>query len=436
MKKYFGTDGIRGKAYEVLTEDLAYRVGLALKVLNNDYLVLGRDTRESGIMLRDGIKKGAEASGIMVIDVGIVSTPLLAYLSGRFQALGVMITASHNPYQDNGIKVFKAGKKLFLREEEQIESVLHNPSEVEMKEINVPELPFFDPFELYFEIYQDLLVKTSLKIGLDLANGATYEIAKNIFSKIASCLETIGDNPDGKNINKNVGSTHLEALTNLVLSKNLDIGFAFDGDGDRLMVVGKDGKVYDGDLLLYVFATYLKEKNLLKENTLVLTKMSNLGIVKALKKKGIEVLLTDVGDKYVLEALETKGLSLGGENSGHIINLNLLNTGDGVLNAIFLIKILEESQKSIEELTAKVWMYPDRTYNLKNVDKSLAYDYAVLSKVEEYRDLLGNDGKILVRPSGTEPVIRITVSAPSQAEVDAIVEEIVKVIMEQRFKGG
>jgi phosphoglucosamine mutase len=432
MKKYFGTDGIRGRAYETLNEDLAFRVGSALKVLNNPLVIIGRDTRESGPMLAEGIRKGAAATGIASVDIGVVSTPMLSYLSGRERALGVMITASHNPYQDNGIKVFNAGRKLFAREEEGIEAVLNGEVQVDAATDFVSGAVDLNPLETYLELYQDLLVQTPFKIGLDLANGATYEIGKIVFRQLTPQLRIIGAKPDGKNINENCGSTHLENLIALVREEDLDLGFAFDGDGDRLMVVGADGKVYDGDHILYILAVYLSERDLLKGNAVVLTKMSNLGLLKALNEKGIRTLLTDVGDKYVLEALEENNLTLGGENSGHIINLNLLNTGDGLLNAVYLLKVLRETGKNLEELTRELVMYPERTYNLRNVDKELAKEKIVLEKVESIKMRLGEEGKVIVRPSGTEPLIRISVSAPTLTEVDAIIAELVDTIINIR----
>ncbi|NLD26421.1 MAG: phosphoglucosamine mutase [Acholeplasmataceae bacterium] len=432
MKKHFGTDGIRGQAYTELNADLAFKIGFALKVLNNPYVIIGRDTRESGPMLAEGIKKGAKAAGINAIDVGVVSTPMLSYISGRQRTLGVMITASHNPYQDNGIKIFNSGRKLFAGEEEEIEAVLNDEVKVEQVQNFSFETHHLDPEELYLELYRDLLIPTPMKIGLDLANGATYEIGKIVFRQLTPYLSIISADPDGKNINDNCGSTHLEKLIALVREGNLELGFAFDGDGDRLMVVGEDGKVFDGDHLLYAFAVYLFERNLLKGNTVVLTKMSNLGLVKALKERGIKTVLTDIGDKYVLEALEENEYTLGGENSGHIINLHLLNTGDGLLNASYLLKVLRETGKSLDELTRDLVMYPDRTYNLRNVDKELAKDEIVLNKVKEIKERLGDEGKVIVRPSGTEPLIRITVSAPTQPEVDHSINEIVDTIINIR----
>lgn len=430
MIKYFGTDGIRGKAYEFISEHLAYQVGLALQVLENDKLIIGRDTRESGLALATKIIEGAKEVGIRAYDVGVVSTPMLSYLSKCFDSLGVMITASHNPHTDNGIKIFKVGKKIFSKEEADIEGVLNGIVPVTKNKIEEANLIPFDPIDLYLKLFKQIIMRTNMKIGLDFANGATYEIGKIIFSKISSNLEFIGDKPNGKNINENVGATNLNALFNLIQEKQLDLGFAFDGDGDRIMVVDSIGKIYDGDLLIYIFAVYLKEQGLLKGNAVVLTKMSNLGIVKALREQGINVIWADVGDKYVLETLETNNLILGGENSGHIINLLLLDTGDGLLNAVYLVKVIVDSGKSLEELTRGVILYPNQTYNLNNVNKKMVNHEAVLARIDLLRKRLGEDGKIIVRASGTEPVIRITVSASTLSEVDEIIDDIVKTILE------
>jgi phosphoglucosamine mutase len=269
-----------------------------------------------------------------------------------------------------------------------------------------------------------------MKIAIDLANGATYAIGKRIFSKITPYLFVIGDHPDGKNINLGVGSTHLESLIDLVKTHKIDIGFAFDGDGDRLMAVDQHGTIYDGDQLIYIIACYLKEKQLLKNNTVVLTKISNLGIIKALERAGIHTLQADVGDKYVLEALETNDLTLGGENSGHVINRYLLNTGDGVLNAVMITKILKTKRKTLSELTSDIHMYADRLVNLTNIDKSLVKNHLVTAAVEKVKSELGNEGTVLVRASGTEPLIRVSVQAPTLAIVNQAIETLVEAIRE------
>jgi phosphoglucosamine mutase len=423
--KYFGTDGIRGVAYDFITKDLAFLVGTSLNVLDLPNVVIGRDTRESGPTLVEAIIDGANSVGLNTLDLGVVSTPMLSHISAKLGYIGVMITASHNPYQDNGIKVFKCGKKLYASEEEALERILRGEIAVHPGSTSGKSLASVDAYQLYTKLYKDMEVKTSLKIGLDLANGATYEIGKRVFQKITNDLFIIGDQPDGKNINLGVGSTHIEALIELVKSHKLDVGFAFDGDGDRLMAVGSEGDVFDGDKLIYVIANYLNQKNRLNNHTVVLTKMSNLGIIKALAKHGIVTVQTDVGDKYVLEALENNDYTLGGENSGHVINRYLLNTGDGVLNAVTLIKILNESDQTLKQLTADIHMYSDRLVNLKNIDKNLIKDPRVIKTVENVKHRLGDEGQVLLRASGTEPLIRVSVQAKTDDLVNLAIDEIV-----------
>ncbi len=426
--KYFGTDGIRGVAYDFLNEELAFKVGTSLSVLNIKNVVVGRDTRESGSMLAKAIIAGAKAVGLNTLYLGVVSTPMLSYISGKLGSVGVMITASHNPYQDNGIKVFKIGKKLYASEESALEDILNDIHKAPILGEHGRSIASVDPFKLYYKLYHHMHIKTSLKIGLDLANGATYAIGKRIFQKITPYLEIIGDTPDGKNINLGVGSTHLEKLIDMVQSKKLDVGFAFDGDGDRLLAIDSNGSIIDGDKLIYIIANYLKDKNRLNDNTVVLTKMSNLGIIKALSRNGIQTIQTDVGDKYVLEALETNNYTLGGENSGHVINRYLLNTGDGVLNAVLLVKIMKETKKSLRELCGDVTLYPDKLVNLRDIDKSLIKEPSVIETVEKMKLALGEEGLVLVRASGTEPLIRISVQAKTNDMVDSTIETIVQAI--------
>ena len=426
--KYFGTDGIRGPAGEFLTPELAFRVGASLAVLSGSSLLLGRDTRESGIWLAERVMAGARSAGLDVRDLGVVSTPMLSYLSGRLSTLGVMITASHNPYRDNGIKVFREGKKLFASEEGALEDVLNGLVPLPKAITPGTVLDPIDAFGLYSSLYEGLLVPSPFAIALDLSHGSDHEIGPRIFCGIARRLSLSGNAPDGKNINDGVGSTHPENLIRLVRETRSDLGFAVDGDGDRLQAVDAEGRLYDGDFLLYVFACSLQEKGLLNRNTVVLTKMSNLGILKAFARKGIRIELSDVGDKYVLEALETNDYTLGGENSGHLINRRILNTGDGLLNAACLVRILGESGKTLSELTSDIVLYPDRLVNLREIDKTLAGHPEVLALADSWRKRLGDEGKILIRASGTEPLIRVSVSARTEALLTACQDEIIALL--------
>ncbi len=428
MTHYFGTDGIRGPVGTFVTETLAERVGRSLQALSCPSVVIGRDTRETGPSLADAVARGALSVGIDVIMAGIVPTPLLSYLSARTNAIGVMITASHNPYQDNGIKVFLRGKKLFASEESALEERISGSVAVTSPASPGHMLPAPDAYHFYQELSSSVITHAHRKIALDFANGATFAIGRRIFADTGAELFLTGAEPDGKNINLGVGSTHIDHLSAFVKECGCDVGFAFDGDGDRLIAVGKDGEVYDGDMLVYIIAVARKRHDLLPGDTVALTKMSNLGLVKALAQQGIRVLLTDVGDKYVLEALETNGFAVGGENSGHIIDRTILNTGDGVLNALHIFKIMVDADKSLADLTADVHLYPDRLVNLKNIDKTLVADPEVVSRTATIARRLGDEGKILVRASGTEPLIRVSVSAPTIETVDACIAEIIDVI--------
>lgn len=349
MGKYFGTDGIRGKAYEYLSVDLGFAVGRSLSLLGNNLLIIATDTRESGPALKKAIKDGAKASGINVIDLEIQPTPVLCYLSKIKNAIGVMITASHNPYQDNGFKVFLSGRKLTLEEEAIIENCLDGILSPLTQDVSGRELSSISSLSFYRALFSSFIEQTNLSIALDLAHGATCATAREVFRLQTSKLFVVGDAPNGLNINHDVGSTNPESLQKLIESSGSDIGFAFDGDGDRVIAADHDGMIYDGDLLIYVIANYLHEQERLVNDSVVLTRMSNLGIIKALKHHGIESVIVDVGDKNVLDMMNVGGYVLGGENSGHIINKLLLDTGDGVLNAAFVTHILHKTGKTLKE---------------------------------------------------------------------------------------
>ena len=348
---------------------------------------------------------------------------------------GIMVTASHNPYTDNGIKIFDNGNKLNAEDEQIIESIIDDISIVNNTKQVGEEKSFKDIMDKYLKLYDGLLNKVDLKIALDLANGAATSTAETVFSHLTDDFIIISNEPDGLNINHNCGSTHLERLQNVVSTEACDLGIAFDGDADRLMVVDHQGEVCDGDFLIYLFASYLKANKQLKNKFVALSKMCNIGIIKALNEKDIDVIQTDVGDKYITKAIEDNDGVLGGENSGHIINKLLFETGDGVLNAAFLIKILDYYKVPLAVLKEQVQYYPDKLINLKNIDKSLAKHPKVLEKVIKYQEKLGEDGKILVRASGTEPLIRISASAPTEHEVDTIIEDI-KSTIESLVKEG
>ncbi len=429
MGKYFGTDGIRGRFGIELTPNLALRIGQSIKeILKEDKVVIGIDTRESGHELMYGCASGAQSLGVDVMLAGVVSTPLIAHYSKTKQIVGVMITASHNPYYDNGIKVFYKGDKLTLKQEAEIEAFLDAP-----RDFKVTTLGKMFGGEEVFDTYLDLIDSmefepVDLKVGYDSANGANYLISKAIFDRLINESYQIGNTPDGKNINKDCGSTHLEAIKNLVLEKKLDIGLSYDGDGDRILVVDEEGDEIDGDLLIYIIASYLKDKNELNKNTVVLTKMSNLGIIKAFEERGIKVVLTDVGDKNVLDAMNQNDYSIGGENSGHIILRDYISTGDGLLVSMFLLKILQETKKSLKELTSSIKMWPQVLHNIRTFNKEILEDQRVVDAVNIVKEELKDNGKVLVRASGTEPLVRVTLSCETQVQLDEYMEQIVSVI--------
>jgi len=429
MGKYFGTDGIRGRYNLVLTNSLAFKVGQSLKsALGTKRLVIGMDTRESSSELLYSVVSGAQSLGIDCMVAGVVSTPLISHYSKQKEITGVMITASHNPYTDNGIKVFNNGNKLSFEEETLIENFVD-----ENKEFNITKLGKIysgeDVLDLYAELIESLdLEKMDIKVGFDSANGANYLISLGVIRELCNEFYQIGCTPDGKNINKDVGSTHLDSIIKLVKDNALDIGLSFDGDGDRLLVIDKDLSVIDGDLLIYIIANYLKEKGLLNKDTVVLTSMSNLGIIKAFERKGIKVVTTNVGDKYVLEELNKNDYSIGGENSGHIIMRDYINTGDGLLSGIYLMKILHETKKSINELIEDITMWPQKMVNVRTFNADILNDERVIKVIDEVKEIVGNNGKVLVRASGTEPLVRVTISCESELELDKYMDKIVSII--------
>src|SRR5690554_3238478 len=418
-KKYFGTDGIRGIAFEKLNSKLAFKLGQALaKSYNLKELVIGQDTRLSSNMLAYGVAYGVALAGVNVKIAEVVSTPMVAYYSKVNNIFSVMITASHNPYTDNGIKVIKSGYKLLDEEDLELEKFID--------EDDILVAPKFGSItvtreveELYLSVYADLNIpKTSMKVTYDSANGANYLISKRIIESFVLKSYQIGNQPDGLNINLNVGSTHLNSIMNAVKNNGSDIGLSFDGDGDRVLIVDHEGTVYDGDYIVYMIAKYLKSKGKLNKDTVVLTQMSNPGMLKAFKNLGIKVLQTPVGDKYVSEEIMNHDLSVGGENSGHIIINDLLPSGDGLFAGVYILKILEENKTSLKEFTKEVEMYPQKMVNIKNVNKEVLKHPEIVKLVDEVRTNLPEDSLLLVRPSGTEPLVRVTISCQDILELD------------------
>ncbi len=407
MMHYFGTDGIRGEAYITLNEALAYKVGKSLALLKCPHLLIGYDTRISNHMLADAIKSGARDSNLNVEELGVITTPGLCFLSLKEKCIGVMITASHNPYYDNGIKIFLNGQKISDERELEIEDYLDH-HEFEFSINHTANLKN-EKVHNYQEFLMSFMVPYDFKVGFDCANGATFELV-NVFKDYLQGT-IINQNPNGKNINDKCGSTHLESLSELVKNEHLDVGFAFDGDGDRVLAIDEMGMVHTGDELIYVIAKNLKENGQLKNNSISLTIMSNLGIIKGLKDLGITVNLTSVGDRHVLESLHAHDSILGGENSGHIIQLDKLLTGDGLLTAITILNIMQSKHALLSTLTKDLKIWPDQLVNLKVHDKNIATDKRIQDEVRKYQELYKDDMRLVIRASGTENLLRLSCCA-------------------------
>ena len=443
MGKYFGTDGVRGEANVELTPELAFKLGrfggyvLSQHATEAPKVFVGRDTRISGAMLEAALIAGLLSVGIHVYKLGVLATPAVAYLvKTEGASAGVMISASHNPALDNGIKFFGGdGFKLDDEKEAEIEALL-DASEDTLPRPSAEGLGTVVDYPEGLRKYEAYLVSTGtalegMKVALDTANGAASTSARQIFADLGAQITVIGENPDGLNINLNVGSTHPEALQELVKESQSAIGLAFDGDSDRLIAVDENGEIVDGDKIMYIIGKYLSEKGQLAQNTIVTTVMSNLGFHKALDREGINKAVTAVGDRYVVEEMRKSGYNLGGEQSGHVILMDYNTTGDGQLSAVQLTKIMQETGKSLSQLASEVTIYPQKLVNIRveNTMKDKAMEVpaikAIIDKMEE--EMAGN-GRILVRPSGTEPLLRVMAEAPTTEEVDYYVDTIAEVV--------
>ena len=440
MGKYFGTDGFRGEAGVNLTVEHAFRVGRFLGYYyGKDHkarVIIGKDTRRSGDMLQYALVAGLTASGADVYLLNVAPTPCVAYVVRQdgFDC-GIMITASHNPFYDNGIKVINGqGYKLEADVEQQIEDYIDGIIEEVpyARRENIGKTMDYTVGKRHYIDYLASLPKvnfTGVKVGLDLANGSATTVAKEVFDALGAETVVIHSEPDGLNINTNCGSTHIENLQKLVVEKKLDVGFAYDGDADRCLAVDHEGKLVEGDHIMYLCGKYMKEHGELANDTVVTTVMSNLGLYKALDELGIRYEKTAVGDKYVHENMMENGHSIGGENSGHIIFMKHATTGDGVLTSLKVMEVMAESKKSLSELAGGMKVYPQRLVNVRVTDKKDAQaDSAVQAKVAEVAALLGNEGRILVRESGTEPLVRVMVEAKTDElciqYTDAVVETL------------
>lgn len=426
--KYFGTDGIRGIPNKSLNNELVYKIGRSLKILNCNKVYIATDTRNSKDMLVSSFASGCMSVGINVYYLGVLPTPGLMYYSMIKNGIGVMITASHNPYFYNGIKIVKNGRKLSNEEEINIEKSIENS--VDFSNL-IGE--FFIVENAYKEYINHLLSNTNYynyKLCIDCANGATYKVAQDVFYRVNKSNKFYAITPDGFNINEGVGSTNIEFIKNRVLEKNYDLGIAFDGDGDRVIFVDNKGNIVDGDKLIYIISLYLKDCNMLKENKVVLSIMSDLGIIKSLKEKDIDIVETPVGDKYIFEQLVLNDLSIGGENSGHIIMKNNCFIGDGIFVALFILKIMDYYKKTIGELLEGVKDYEIFSSNilLNNKDK-IVQNIKLINKIEYIKEELNNDCKIIVRPSGTEDLLRVTLITISK-ENGKYFNELIELIKE------
>lgn len=424
MGKYFGTDGVRGKALIKLNETLAFRLGQGLSnAYDMSKVVIGYDTRASSPLLAHLIAFGAQSRGLKVYVAGVCSTPMIAYYSKEKAMIGIMVTASHNPYTDNGIKVFNKGLKSTPEEEALIEKVLDDPYTDVLPLKSLMEPQKFE--QTYLALYEGFSsFQSKLNIAYDSANGGNYNIAKTVFSQFAPLAVQLENQPDGKNINANCGSTHMNRICDYVKANQLDIGFAFDGDGDRLLVCDQH-RIYEGDDIVYMIARFLKKNQQLKDNHIVLTRMSNPGLLSSLKNEGIDYTLTDVGDKHIAKVLYKHQYAIGGEESGHIIINRILHTGDGLLAAIYLLYILDQENKPLHALIPNYERYPYQLENVKNVDRSLLEKPETKDFLKTIKKQLGDDALLIVRPSGTEPLLRITVSHHKQQMVLDTIAKIV-----------
>ncbi|MGB5823408.1 MAG: phosphoglucosamine mutase [Proteocatella sp.] len=443
MRKYFGTDGVRGIANIELTSELAFKLGRAGAYVlqrhskNKDgrtTVFIGSDTRISKDMLSSAIAAGVMSVGGDVVDIGIAPTPAIAYLTKKHKAdAGIVISASHNPMEYNGIKFFNSlGLKLDDSIELEIEEYLSNMDKIDVviSHEHLGTRVFNESFVLEYEDFLVNAIKTDLKgfkVSLDCANGAAYKVAPNVFSRLGAEVVTISNSPDGTNINKNCGSTHPENLCKSVIKNNSDIGLAFDGDEDRLIAVDENGNVIDGDKIMLICAKYLKEQGKLKSNKLVVTVMSNLGLHIASKHHGIELEITSVGDRYVLENLLANGYSLGGEQSGHMIFLDHNTTGDGVLSGLILSDIIKSSGKSISELATIMDVYPQILINakVKNENKNgYMTDPVIKDEICKLERIMDGQGRVLIRPSGTEPLVRVMIEGEDKDNITAMARDL------------
>ena len=449
MRKYFGTDGIRRIANTELTPELVYRVakaGAYVLSKHTDHaptILIGRDTRISGTLIESAMTAGFLSYGANVKLLGVIPTPAVAYLTRKLNAdASVVISASHNTFEFNGVKYFSnKGTKIPDELELEIEEIMDSGKLDELtaisEKIGVSEIreDLMDEYVYFFRKTFDDSIEAyntdDFVVGIDVANGATYKVAEKVFKTLGIKYKIINNNPDGININANCGSTHLEGLRKFILDNKLNLGIAYDGDGDRCLAIDENGNEIDGDIMLAIISQYLKEKGKLNKDTLVATVMSNLGLNKYATNNNMNLKQTKVGDRYVLEEMQKGGYNLGGEQSGHIILLDYNPTGDGILTSLMLIQIMLENNKKASELRNIIKLYPQVLINAK-VNTEKKYDYEKNQKIkeaiEELEKEFNGNGRVLIRPSGTEPLIRVMIEGENQEYITKKAEEIVRLI--------
>ena len=452
MGRYFGTDGFRGEANKNLTVEHAFKVGRFLGWYYSKFkeekvsIVIGKDTRRSSYMFEYALVAGLTASGADAYLLHVTTTPSVAYVTrtGDFDC-GIMISASHNPYYDNGIKLLNGnGEKMDETTISYVEDYIDG--KLELFGLKWEEIPYATKDAIGRTVdyvagrnrYVGYLISLAthsfknVRVGLDCANGSAWQIAQNVFDALGAKTYVINNEPDGTNINTNAGSTHIEVLQQFVKDNRLDIGFAYDGDADRCIAVDENGDVVDGDLILYIYGKYMKERGKLLNNTVVTTIMSNFGLYKAFDEAGINYEKTAVGDKYVYENMVQNGHRIGGEQSGHIIFSKYATTGDGVLTSLKVMEVMLAKKTPLSKLAEPVTIYPQVLKNIRVHSKPEAQnDPDVQAAVAKVAEELGDTGRILVRESGTEPVIRVMVEAPSEELCEKYVDDVIKVIIEK-----
>ncbi|WP_057893444.1 phosphoglucosamine mutase [Lacticaseibacillus brantae] len=445
MTKYFGTDGVRGIANQELSPELAFRLGraggyvLTQHKADTDHrplVLVARDTRKSGQMLEDALISGLLSVGIEVLSLGVITTPAVAYLIKVQSAdAGIQISASHNPAEDNGIKFFGSdGYKLSDDTEDEIERLLDAPEDT----LPRPSAEGLGTVDVYPEgalKYTQFLEQTlsdelsGIRVAIDGANGATSGLVSRLFADLDTDFVTMATSPDGININKGVGSTHPEALAKFVVDEEAQVGLAFDGDGDRCIAVDEQGNIVDGDKIMYILGNFMKDQGRLMQDTVVTTVMSNIGLYKALEAAGMKSVQTAVGDRHVVEEMRENGYNIGGEQSGHVVLFDYHNTGDGMLTGIQLLNVMKQTGKKLSELAAPVQSYPQKLVNVPVSDKNRWEQYpAILQAIDTVEKEMNGDGRVLVRPSGTEALLRVMAEAKTEELVNQYVDQIVAVV--------